>query len=429
MSDTPELTDERLKDMAHAAFEEAMAYGVSADSFIRLAKTVRAALAAVRPVGYIDRSDLEQLSNFEPGHEPRISAAPVSEFDVPLVAAVLVEPADSLGAPASPTGPLALQAEPCGLGASPSVPGAEVERLMRELKALVVGRSEWRVVTPDERGIIMWFTRDDSTNPQREAEMWLADRKRGYPAQFADCKVTYAVAYSEIERKATELLDALARGGATPIPNAEVMRPHAAARGMEARSGETEGLDPKGDSPVGNADAPRSEVEVEAGVPVEAMTDERAALRSLLDMFHGGHITVRPEAAGAWLAAVDAGEAALSSAPSVPKGEALTVLIEFDRKLKEVWDKEYDPYAYVYGWVKPAWEAALAAPAQATQAEAPVVTDAMVDAYLKANDAYWKRTDEMPKPPGKWRAGTVGEATRVSLEAALAALPSQETKP
>jgi hypothetical protein len=31
------------------------------------------------------------------------------------------------------------------------------------------------------------------------------------------------------------------------------------ARGMEARSGETEGLDPKGDSPVGNADAPKQE--------------------------------------------------------------------------------------------------------------------------------------------------------------------------
>jgi hypothetical protein len=34
---------------------------------------------------------------------------------------------------------------------------------------------------------------------------------------------------------------------------------NAAARGMEARSGETEGLDPKGDSPVGVADAPRND--------------------------------------------------------------------------------------------------------------------------------------------------------------------------
>ena len=49
------------------------------------------------------------------------------------------------------------------------------------------------------------------------------------------------------------------------------------------------------------------------------------------------------------------------------------------------------------------------------------VTDAMVDAYLKANDAYWKRTDELPAPPDKWRTGTAQEATRVSLAAALQA--------
>lgn len=50
---------------------------------------------------------------------------------------------------------------------------------------------------------------------------------------------------------------------------------------------------------------------------------------------------------------------------------------------------------------------------------APEVTDAMVDAYLKANDAYWKRTDELPTAPGKWRTGTPREATRESLRAAL----------
>lgn len=50
---------------------------------------------------------------------------------------------------------------------------------------------------------------------------------------------------------------------------------------------------------------------------------------------------------------------------------------------------------------------------------APEVTDAMVDAYLQANDAYWKRTDELPTPPNKWRTGTPREATRESLRAAL----------
>lgn len=56
-----------------------------------------------------------------------------------------------------------------------------------------------------------------------------------------------------------------------------------------------------------------------------------------------------------------------------------------------------------------------------TEAPAPEVTDAMVDAYLRANDAYWKRTDELPTPPNKWRTGTAREATRESLRAALAA--------
>lgn len=52
-------------------------------------------------------------------------------------------------------------------------------------------------------------------------------------------------------------------------------------------------------------------------------------------------------------------------------------------------------------------------------ATAPEVTDAMVDAYLRANDAYWKRTDELPTPPDKWRTGTPREATREGLRAAL----------
>jgi hypothetical protein len=64
-----------------------------------------------------------------------------------------------------------------------------------------------------------------------------------------------------------------------------------------------------------------------------------------------------------------------------------------------------------------AGRAALGVPAVA----APEVTDAMVDAYLKANDAYWKRADELPTPPNKWRTGTPREATRESLRAALAA--------
>lgn len=74
-------------------------------------------------------------------------------------------------------------------------------------------------------------------------------------------------------------------------------------------------------------------------------------------------------------------------------------------------------------------DAALAAPSvpsapAAEVAQVAVVTDAMVDAYLKANDAYWKRTDELPNGGIKWRCGTPKEATRESLIAALASSPS-----
>jgi hypothetical protein len=61
----------------------------------------------------------------------------------------------------------------------------------------------------------------------------------------------------------------------------------------------------------------------------------------------------------------------------------------------------------------------------AAQAAVPVapmsVIEVMVTAYLTANDAYWREVDAMPTKLGKWRAGTPSEATRVSLQAALAA--------
>jgi hypothetical protein len=60
----------------------------------------------------------------------------------------------------------------------------------------------------------------------------------------------------------------------------------------------------------------------------------------------------------------------------------------------------------------------------AIQAPEAVVTDEMVTAYLKANDEYWRRTDELPGRADKWRKGTPQEATRESLIAALAITPS-----
>jgi hypothetical protein len=60
-----------------------------------------------------------------------------------------------------------------------------------------------------------------------------------------------------------------------------------------------------------------------------------------------------------------------------------------------------------------ALQSALAEPSE------PVVTDAMIAAYLVANDAYWTSTDKIPTPPDRWRTGTPKEATRAGLEAAL----------
>ena len=58
-----------------------------------------------------------------------------------------------------------------------------------------------------------------------------------------------------------------------------------------------------------------------------------------------------------------------------------------------------------------------------TPPSVPEITEAMVEAYLTANDAYWKERDKLPKNPSKWRNGTPSEATWVSLRAALAAAP------
>lgn len=54
-------------------------------------------------------------------------------------------------------------------------------------------------------------------------------------------------------------------------------------------------------------------------------------------------------------------------------------------------------------------------------AEPLEVTDAMVQAYLKANDTYWRNSDKLPKSPDKWRTGTPYGATQAGLTAALIA--------
>lgn len=68
--------------------------------------------------------------------------------------------------------------------------------------------------------------------------------------------------------------------------------------------------------------------------------------------------------------------------------------------------------------------------ALAQRQQVPAITDAMVDAYLQANDAYWRDVDALPTDLTKpWRQGTPKEATRFSLAAALTAAPSAQVEP
>lgn len=55
---------------------------------------------------------------------------------------------------------------------------------------------------------------------------------------------------------------------------------------------------------------------------------------------------------------------------------------------------------------------------QSERAE-PVITDAMVTAYLEANEKYWVESDKLPTPPNRWRTGNPRDATRAGLAAAL----------
>lgn len=62
------------------------------------------------------------------------------------------------------------------------------------------------------------------------------------------------------------------------------------------------------------------------------------------------------------------------------------------------------------------WPGWMLVPAEATEA--------MVKAYLDANDAYWRRADELPKAIGKWRKGSANEATAEGYRSMLAVAPA-----
>ena len=57
----------------------------------------------------------------------------------------------------------------------------------------------------------------------------------------------------------------------------------------------------------------------------------------------------------------------------------------------------------------------------AQHGDLPEPSPEVVEAYLRANEEYWRRIDDEPMKLGKWRNGTVQEATAYALRTAIAA--------
>ncbi len=140
--------------------------------------------------------------------------------------------------------------------------------------------------------------------------------------------------------------------------------------------------------------------------------------------------------------AIEKGEAALAATPpaaaasTVPDGWKLVMVPDAEPSNEPDWEEvlhqsematglkiERHAFSIVICEVR-RWLAHRSSAAPAAQDEREP-TDAMVAAYLAANDAYWKGCDVLPEKPGVWRNGTPTEATRVSLHAALAARAPQ----
>lgn len=127
-----------------------------------------------------------------------------------------------------------------------------------------------------------------------------------------------------------------------------------------------------------------------------------------------------------WKRRALAAEAELRGQPTGDVRNAALAALEANHE----WHQTYDDYGgYPESELCTKNEAAIAA-LKSAQVPQPTehppragvqVTDEMVEAYLAANDQYWRETDAQPATsPSKFRNGTPAEATRVSLIAALA---------
>jgi len=76
---------------------------------------------------------------------------------------------------------------------------------LETIRALCAGRVEWRVAR-DDGACCMSFNRDDSCNPEQEANEWLARHLCDYPERFMGYKVQRVVVQSQLQEEALALI-------------------------------------------------------------------------------------------------------------------------------------------------------------------------------------------------------------------------------
>jgi hypothetical protein len=76
---------------------------------------------------------------------------------------------------------------------------------LEAIRALCAGRVEWRVAR-DDGAYCMSFNRDDSLNPEQEANEWLARHLFDYPERFLGYKVQRVVVQSQLQEEALALI-------------------------------------------------------------------------------------------------------------------------------------------------------------------------------------------------------------------------------
>jgi len=76
------------------------------------------------------------------------------------------------------------------------------------IRALCTGSIEWRVAS-DDGAYCMSFSRDDSHNPEQEANEWLATHLCKYPERFMAYKVRRVVVQSQLQEEALALITRL----------------------------------------------------------------------------------------------------------------------------------------------------------------------------------------------------------------------------